>query len=408
MNPEIQAVAGGAGAPRGFVCAGTAAGIKAGGDPDLAVVFSQHRETSAAGSFTTNRFCAAPVLLSRERAERGKLRAAVINSGAANAGTGREGMADAIRMGDLAGAALGVDPSEVAVCSTGTIGRRLPMGAIERGIRELGTLIEAGGNDQAARAIMTTDTRPKEAAVEFRVGSGRVRVGGMAKGAGMIEPRMTVIGARHATMLAFITTDARVEPGDLRLAWRGCLERSFNRITVDGDTSTNDTVLVFANGASGIHLSPDRAGWSHFLAALETVAHDLARMIAGDGEGATKLVRFDITGANSPGEALSAARSVADSLLLKCALFGEHPNWGRILAALGYSEAKFDPAQVKVDLNGLTVVKDGMLAGADPGQVSRALARRELNFVISLGPGRFSDYYETCDISPEYVEINKA
>ncbi|HPQ66618.1 MAG TPA: bifunctional glutamate N-acetyltransferase/amino-acid acetyltransferase ArgJ, partial [bacterium] len=394
-------------AARKFVAAGISCGIKSEDVLDLALLVSL-RPASAAGAYTTNSAAAAPVRLCRERLADGALQAVVVNSGAANACTGREGDRDARSMAAAAARCLGLPETSVTACSTGTIGRRLPLDRILPGVEVLAGIVASGGNDRAAQAIMTTDTVPKEAAVEFELEGKTVRVGGMAKGAGMIHPRLRVgEPSPHATMLSFISTDAGISAGALRRALAGSLEQSFNRVTVDGDTSTNDTVIVMANGACGAGVEEGTPGWELFRRALDAVTHELARAIAADGEGATKLVRFDVTGAAGPDEARTVAAAVANSLLLKCALFGESPNWGRVLAAIGYSGTGVEPETVSVRLDGIEVVAGGLLTGTDPDAVAKALSAGRLDIVIDLGRGKDRDFYYTCDISHEYVGINR-
>ncbi|MGH2769588.1 MAG: bifunctional glutamate N-acetyltransferase/amino-acid acetyltransferase ArgJ, partial [Actinomycetota bacterium] len=332
--------------PHGFRAAGVAAGIKGSGELDLALIVSEEEATAAAGVFTTNRSTAAPVQVSRARLAGGRARGVVINSGCANAMTGPRGVADAELMAASAAAAVGVGSEEMLVCSTGLIGAYLPMEAVLRGIEEAaGRLGE--GDEAAARAIMTTDTRPKRAALVHPDGWS---VGGIAKGAGMMAPRM-------ATMLAVITTDARLSAADLDAALREATEGTFNSITVDGDTSTNDTVLVFANGRCGVAPSLDAFG-----EALHAVCAALAKAIVSDGEGATKLVRVRISGGISAEQAKLAARAVAESLLVKTALYGADANWGRVAAAIGRSgaEAAFD--RLSISMGGVGILLEGIPA----------------------------------------------
>ena len=392
--------------PLGFRVAGIASGIKATGKPDMAMIFSE-ADATAAGAFTTNRVAAAPVWLGKKVMAGGSCRAIVVNSGCANACTGSQGEADAIRMADLTARALGINPGLVAVCSTGRIGKFLPMEKIEEGIAGLAEIIRSGGNDSAAEAIMTTDTHPKQAAVEFEIAGRVVRIWGITKGAGMIYPRMSVNGIPHATMLAFLATDLGVDAGLLRSALSRSLSQSFNRITVDGDTSTNDTVILMANGESKSRIESGTEEVQVFQEALDSVTGELARMIAADGEGATRLIKIDVRSASSREDARLAAAAVANSLLFKCALYGETPNWGRLLAALGYSGAEIDAEKITVSLGGIEIIRNGLLAEAAPADVSEKLTAESLVFLIDLGVGDGCDFYYTCDISPEYVEINK-
>ncbi len=391
---------GGVSFPRGFLSAGVSCGLKAGGKKDLALLLAAER-SSLAAAFTTNRVRAAPVELSRAVAGKGFCRAVVVNSGAANAATGSRGMRDAREMTALAAAALGVPPSETAVCSTGRIGTFLPMDKIRGGIEKAAAAIERGGNRFAASAIMTTDTRPKEVALES---SGlKVRIGGMAKGAGMIFPALKT----QATMLAFITTDAVVAPAALKRILAAAVEETFNRISVDGDTSTNDTVMLLASGASGVRFSSAGTRFRQLREGVTAACRELAKMIASDGEGATRFVEIAVRGAISDSQARRAAAAVANSNLVKCALYGASPNWGRILAALGYSGAAVAPARIAVRLGGIVVVRKGMLADAPAVAVKALLKKKNLLLEISLGLGKGSCRYYTCDFSPAYVELNK-
>jgi glutamate N-acetyltransferase / amino-acid N-acetyltransferase len=392
--------------PAGFRAAGFAGGIKADGEKDMAMIFSE-ADATAAGAFTTNRVAAAPVWLGKKVMVGGSCRAIVVNSGCANACTGPQGEADAIRMADLTALALGINPGLVAVCSTGRIGKFLPMEKIEEGIAGLAEIIRSGGNDSAAEAIMTTDTHPKQSAVEFEIDGRVCRIWGITKGAGMIYPRMSVNGMPHATMLAFLLTDLGVDAELLRSALSRSLSRSFNRITVDGDTSTNDTVILMANGESKSRIETGTEEVQVFQDALDFVTGELARMITADGEGATRLIKIEVRSASSREDARLAAAAVANSLLFKCALYGESPNWGRLLAALGYSGALIEEKKIEVSLNGIKIVENGLLTAADAELIATNLREDELNFVIELGLGEESDFYYTCDISSEYVEINK-
>jgi len=392
--------------PLGFKAAGIASGIKKTGQPDMAMIFSE-ADTTAAGAFTTNRVAAAPVWLGKKVMAGGSCRAIIVNSGCANACTGPQGEADAIRMADVTAQALGINPGLVAVCSTGRIGKFLPMEKIDEGIAGLAEIIRSGGNDSAAEAIMTTDTHPKQSAVEFEIDGRVCRIWGITKGAGMIYPRMLVNDIPHATMLAFLATDLGVDAELLRSALSRSLSRSFNRITVDGDTSTNDTVILMANGESKARLKPGTEEVQVFQEALDRVTGELARMIAADGEGATRLIRIEVRAASSREDARRAAAAVANSLLFKCALFGESPNWGRLLAALGYSGVEIDTEKITVSLGGIEIIRNGLLASADTWKVAEKLKSGSLEFLIDLGLGTGRDFYYTCDISPDYVEINK-
>lgn len=377
-------------AAQGFRAAGVACGIKRSGGLDLAVILSD-RPASAAGVFTTNACAAAPVVVSRLRVAGGEARGVVVNSGCANAATGARGIADAESMAEEAARLAGVDPQEMLVSSTGRIGSHLPMDKVRAGIRE--AVAQLKEDDEAATgAIMTTDTRPKRAAVAHPDGWS---LGGIAKGAGMIAPRM-------ATMLAFLATDAQVGAGVLQGALAEVVERTFNAVTVDGDTSTNDTVLLFANGASSLPV--ERAA---LVAALDAVCGPLAEAIVADGEGATKVVRVRILGATDEAEAKRAARAVAESLLVKTALYGEDPNWGRVAAALGKAAALPDFERLAVSIGGVTLLEKGAPAGTEAVARARAAMREsEIEIVCDLGSGTAAAGMLTTDLTPEYVRLN--
>jgi glutamate N-acetyltransferase/amino-acid N-acetyltransferase len=384
-------------APQGFRAAGVAAGIKPSGNPDVTLIVSD-RPANAACLFTTNRVVAAPVTVSREHVQDGRARAIAINAGNANACTGEEGLRNARRMAEVAGEALGCEPQEVIVCSTGVIGRMLPMDRLEAGLRRAASELVADGAP-AARAIMTTDTRPKEIAVEIPVGEGTIRIGGICKGSGMIAPNM-------ATMLAFITTDAEVWPEVLQAAVRSAAERTFNCVTVDGDTSTNDTLAILANGASGVRVAPGSPAHQAFCDGLLQVCTHLARELARDGEGATKLVEIEVRSAHSVGEARQVALSIGNSPLVKTALFGNDPNWGRILCAAGYSGVDVDPNRLTLDLCGIPLVRSGTPVPFEEAVVSQAMRVPEIAIELDLGQGEAGATVWTCDFSYDYVRIN--
>jgi glutamate N-acetyltransferase / amino-acid N-acetyltransferase len=392
--------------PRGFIAAGGACGVKKTGGPDLALLYSES-EAAIAAAFTTNRVAAAPVKLSREVASSGRCRAVIANSGCANAATGKRGMEDARKMAERTAAALDLDPALVAVASTGRIGRFLPIEKIERGIEELAAVVREGGNDLTPTAIMTTDTRPKEIAYQFEIEGKPVRIWGTAKGAGMIYPKMRVAGPPHATMFCFLLTDLEAEADFLRAALASALEQSFNRITVDADTSTNDTVILLANGSSGAKVEAGTAGSAVFREALDRATRELAWMIVADGEGAGKFVAIEVTGAATDDDARRAAAAVANSPLFKCALYGETPNWGRLLAALGYSGAELEEDRIAVWAGDLQVVRSGLLVELEPGRAEEELRREKISLKVDLGLGEGRGVYYTCDFTPEYVEINK-
>jgi len=384
---------------RGFRAAAVAAGIKP-GRLDLAIIAAD-RACTAAGVLTTNRAQAAPVVVSREHLAGGVARAVVVNAGCANAATGERGIADARQMAARVGDALGCPASQVVVASTGVIGVHLPMDRVSAGIaRAVETLHEEGGAD-AARAILTTDTRPKECAIEFALEGGRATVGGMAKGAGMIAPRM-------ATMLAFFTTDAAVDRVLLERALTEAVDASFNRITVDGDTSTNDMAVFLASGASG--LAPVRAvgkSFDAFRAALAECAGRLAQMMVRDGEGVTRVAEIRVEGARTRGEADRVARTVAESLLVKTAIHGGDPNWGRILAAAGRSGVEVEIGRVDIFLGEVWVCEGGCAREYDEAEAREAMVGADpLRIRIRLNSGGASGWVWTSDLSKAYVDIN--
>lgn len=381
---------GGVCAARGFVAAGVKAGIKKSGSLDLALILSQ-TEAACAGVFTTNTAAAAPVVVSRERAKSGKARGVVVNSGCANAMTGERGVQDALQMASVAAHAAGVDEEQMLVCSTGHIGMYLPMDKLARGIKRAASLLGPADED-VMRAIMTTDTRPKRVAMIHRDGW---TIGGITKGAGMIAPQM-------ATTLGFITTDAAVEAAALQDALSEVIEVTFNAITIDGDTSTNDTVLAFANGASG--LRPDARP---FAEVLHAVSASLAEQIVADGEGSTKMVRVRVRGAADSAQAFSAARTVAESLLVKTMVYGGDANWGRVAAALGRSSATVNFAKLSISIGGAVVLNEGIPAPeAILAQARTEMQSDEIAIVCDLFAGSASAEMLTTDLTPRYVELN--
>jgi glutamate N-acetyltransferase/amino-acid N-acetyltransferase len=385
-------------APLGFRAAAVASGIKAEG-LDLALV-SADWGCSAAAVFTTNRAVAAPVLVSREHVRGGQARAVVVNAGCANAATGEEGMADAREMTALTARALGCREREVLVASTGVIGVRLPMEKVRAGIAAAASRLQAEGGAEAARAILTTDTRPKEALVEFPLGGETARVGAMAKGAGMIAPNM-------ATLLAFFTTDAAVDPRLLQRALREAVGASLNRITVDGDTSTNDTALVLASGALPTRaIMEEGREYDAFRAALGEAARVIAGLVVRDGEGATRVAEVRVEGAPSEADADRVARTVAESPLVKTALHGGDPNWGRILAAVGRSGIEVDMGRVDIRLGDVWVAEGGRARAYDEAVAHRAMLEDPVRIRVHLNTGRASGWMWTTDFSHGYVDIN--
>lgn len=390
-------IKGGITAPQGYLAAGVAAGIKRRG-LDLAVLFSS-RPASGAAVFTLNLVQAAPVLLSKKhlKASKGKIRAVVINSGCANACTGERGMRDALVCVRRVASQLAIDPKEVLVASTGVIGAPLPIHNLLRGASAAVSALSSHGGDAAARAIMTTDTCQKTCAIETRMGGKPVRIGGMAKGSGMIHPNL-------ATMLSVISTDAQIPAAQLDRIFRRVVERTFNCLTVDGDTSTNDMVLVIANGASGIKI--DRSLEAGFEAGLERVCQELAKSIARDGEGASKFIEITVGGARTFEDARRVAKNIAQSPLVKTAICGEELNWGRILCAAGYSGVTFDPEAVTLKICRIPVFRRGAPVQSSKAEAERALKGDSIYIDLSLGEGNCSACVWTCDLTHGYIDIN--
>ncbi len=399
MTPTFTTLPGGVTAPKGFRAAGLHCGIKASGKPDLALITSDTL-AAAAGVFTTNLAQAAPVLISMEHlaTSGGRARAVVTNSGCANACTGPQGMADAREMTALAAAALGVAEEDVLVASTGVIGVNLKMAALRGGIPKAAAALSATGGGDAAQGIMTTDPFPKSTAVEVVTGAGTFRVGGMAKGSGMIEPRM-------ATMLGYLTADAAVEPARLRRVLVEACRFTFNAITVDGEPSTNDCVFALANGASGVTI--DDTLEAALFEGFRAVAKELALGIVRGGEGATKLVAITTTGAASDADAWTAARAIANSLLVKTAIHGADPNWGRLIAASGRSGAHFVLEGARVRIGDLVMFEGGRPFDERAPQAAAYLQGTDLAIEVDLGTGgTHTATVWTCDLSKMYVQIN--
>ena len=424
---QFKVVKGSVVAPQGFLAAGVFCDIKRLGTgkgshkpnkPDLALVVSEAAAT-VAGTFTTNQVCAAPVKLCIDRVKRGAARAVAINSGNANACTGERGLRDAAEMARIAAAALKVSPADVLVASTGRIGVAMPMENVRRGILKAAERLDSSAESAAlaVQSIMTSDTRPKHIAVEFKVGATTVRIGGMCKGAGMIQPGMSQTGARpalHATMLCFLTTDAAVEAKTLQAALNRAVARSFNRITVDGDMSTNDTVLVLANGRAGNPPITSRSrGLPVFQEALDHVTLELAKKIVLDGEGVSRFVTVRVGGARTFAEADSAVRAVANSALVKTSWCGGDPNWGRILCALGYSAAQIVESKLDVgySLPGSRRIRYSLRGGRPTSVSFKELCRIttapafDLHINLNLGGGAALMY--AADLTESYVDFNK-
>lgn len=389
---------GGVTAARGFRAGAAQAGIKEGSARlDLAVVVADG-PCVAAGTFTRCQVVAAPVIVSRERLASGRAQGIILNSGNANACTGQPGLAAARKMADLASARVGVDPSLMLVASTGVIGVPLPMERIRSAVQHLQPTVDGGA--EAARAILTTDLVPKEFAVRAEIGGRRVTIGGMAKGSGMIHPNM-------ATMLAVVATDAPLDGAYARQALHRATDRSFNQISVDGDTSTNDTLVLFANGAAGgdtIREGTREA--SAFSEALDLVCIQLARMVARDGEGATRLIEVVVRAAPSPADARAVARAIVSSNLVKAAVYGCDPNWGRIMMAIGNAGVAIDPGLVHVSIGEHQVAEAGAAIPFDAEKVRDAMAREEVRIGVDLHQGPGEGCAWGCDLTEGYVKIN--
>ena len=376
-------------APLGFRASGVAAGLKSSGSADVALVVNDGPQHAAAGVFTRNRVKAAPVLWSQQVLKAGVVRAVALNSGGANACTGPDGFLDTHRTAEHVADLLGIGAGDVAVCSTGLIGQRLPLDRLFAGLGEAAGALSVEGGDAAARAIMTTDSVPKSAIAH---GAG-FTVGGIAKGAGMLAPSL-------ATMLVVVTTDAVADAATLDAALRAATRVTFDRVDSDGCTSTNDTVLLLASGASG-HTPP----YAELVEAVTDVCASLARQLVADAEGASKDVRIDVVNAASEDDAVSAGRAVSRANLVKCAIHGEDPNWGRILAELGMTDARFEPDAVDVAINGVWVCRDGA-TGEDRTLVD--MSGREVVITIDLRAGDASATIWTNDLTAAYVHENSA
>ena len=384
---------------KGFLSSGIHAGLKPGREKDMALLVSTC-PADAAGAFTTNQVKAGPVRVSQEHLKNGKVRAIIINSGNANACTGVRGIADAKRMTVATAVALRCKAQEVLVCSTGRIGVPLPIRKVLRGIRNCARILKPGRGSVAARAIMTSDTVRKEGAVRLSLGGRRVVIGAMAKGSGMIHPNM-------ATMLCVVTTDAAVDRATLARVTSEAVEQSFNRISVDGDMSTNDTVLVLANGAAGNRpLKSYDADMGKFAAALKMVMLEMAKKIVGDGEGMTRVIELAVTGAATEADAKKMAEAVVRSALVKTSWHGGDPNWGRIMGAIGASGARMREELVDIHYDGVAAVRGGVAAATPMGRL-RAVARRaRVSIQVNLNLGKGCYAMLTTDLSEKYVRIN--
>lgn len=390
---------GGVVAPLGFLASGVHAGLKSAEKRDLALVVAE-KPVPAAAVFTTNLVAAAPVVVSRRHIARGVARAVVINAGNANACTGAQGEADAIATARGLATELGCEPGEVVVSSTGVIGVPLPVEKLLASLPDAVEALDSRSGDEAAAAIMTTDTFPKQTAVSLEVAGRRATVGGMAKGSGMIAPNM-------ATMLSVITTDAPLTTTACDAVLRHAVNVTFNRVTVDMDTSTNDMCVLMASGAAGGEpIEPGSDDFAAVQEAVHVVAEELAKMIARDGEGATKLVTVTVKGAASLQDAEKAAFAIANSPLVKTALFGNDANWGRVAGALGRSGAQVDPSAFDIDFAGIAVCRGGAATGFDEDQALAALKQPEVEILVDLHLGDDQATVWTCDLTYEYVRIN--
>jgi glutamate N-acetyltransferase/amino-acid N-acetyltransferase len=401
MESTFFEIGGGVTAPRGFRAAAVRCGIKEGDSEkcDLGLIISDYPAVAAA-TFTSNKIKAAPVRVSAAHLRAGDTRAIIANSGNANACTGIAGIQNAKKMAQAVARQMGLKDRQVLVCSTGRIGRHLPIEKIEEAMPDLVAGLSANGSEDAARAIMTSDTFHKEIAVELPLHGKSVRIGGIAKGAGMINPNM-------ATMLCLLTTDAPISKRDLQKITSDSVEQSFNCITIDGDMSTNDTAICLANGQAGIApIEQDKEEYGRFTDGLNFVTRQLARMIVEDGEGVTKFVEVHVKGAATYQDARKAAEAVANSMLVKCAWFGEDPNWGRIMGAVGYSSAKVREEMIDIFFNGAIAVQHGMASSTPQETLTEVLRNKKFTVTIDLHLGSAEYKVFTTDLTPEYVKFN--
>lgn len=385
--------------PQGFTAAGVRAGIKKSGNLDVAVIYTE-KKAAVAGVFTKNQVAAAPIHVSKIVAGTGTAHAIVANAGCANACTGEQGLRDAERMAEIAAQELNCKSDDVIVASTGVIGVNIPMDKMEAGIKNAVKNLSREGSVNAGNAIITTDTYSKCCATEVEIGGKQIRFGAIAKGSGMIQPDM-------ATMLCFITTDADIEQKLLQEALSEIVEVSFNMISVDGDMSTNDMVTVLANGAAGnSKISAKDDDYKKFYATLEKICRELSKKIAADGEGATKFLTINVNGAENFADAKQVGMSVAKSPLVKTAFFGEDPNWGRVICAVGYSNVKINPGSTVVKFGGIPVYAHGVGAKYNDSELKKIMAAHDIVIDIDLGIGESSATVWSCDFSYEYVKIN--
>ncbi len=384
---------------KGFKAAGVKAGIKKSGNLDVAVIYTE-KEAAIAGTFTQNKVAAAPVYVSKETVATGTAHAIVANAGCANACTGQQGLDDAHKMAQITADALGVKADDVIVGSTGVIGVTLPMDKMEAGIKDAVANLSEDGSSNAGNAIITTDTHSKAVTSTFTIAGKEVHMGAIAKGSGMIRPNM-------ATMLCYITTDVAIDQKLLQKALSACVEKSFNMISVDGDMSTNDTVVVLANGAAGNEkITYEDDDYHVFFENLMDLCVEIAKEIAADGEGASKFLTINVKGAKSFADAKLVGMTVANSPLVKTAFFGEDPNWGRVICAVGYSGADMVPESTVVKFGGITIFANGTGAQFDEKALAKVMKATDIVIDIELNMGDFDATVWTCDLSYEYVKIN--
>ncbi len=385
--------------PQGFQAAGVKAGIKKSGNLDVAVIYTE-QEAAVAGTFTQNAVASAPVRASKKVVATGMVHAITANAGCANACTGEQGEKDAAAMQDITATALGCKADDVVVASTGVIGVNLPMDKMEDGIKQAVKELSTEGSENAGKAIITTDTYSKSCATEITLGGKEVRFGAIAKGSGMIQPNM-------ATMLCFITTDAAIDSKLLQKALSEIVEVSFNMISIDGDMSTNDMVIVLANGAAGnVKITEENEDYKLFKATLQNICQELSKKIAADGEGATKFLTISVTGARNFAEAKTIGMSVAKSPLVKTAFFGEDPNWGRVICAVGYAGVPMDPNKTVVKFGDIPVYANGVGADYDEAELRKVMEAHDIVIGIDMGEGDAKADIWSCDFSYEYVKIN--
>lgn len=398
-------VKGGVTTAGGFVANGIASGIKKSGRPDLAVLYSEVPAV-AAGSFTTNRFQASPVKISKEHLKNKLHQAIIVNSGNANCANGKAGDKDAYLMASLVASASGINEKEVLVASTGIIGKPLPIEKIKDNVAGLVGGLSASGGRAFSEAILTTDTKQKELAVKLKLGASTVTIGASCKGVGMIYPNMKA--ERHATMLAFITTDAAISKVMLEASLGEAMDSSFNMVSVDGDMSTNDSCFILANGFAGNkRIDSKKRYYNDFTGALKFLTTELAKMLVRDGEGATKFIEIEAVGAKNADDARRVARKISTSSLLKCCAYGEDPNWGRVAAAAGASGVEFDAGKVDIYLGGIKVLLDGSsIKDYDRNKLKKSFEARDIKIKIDLKSGRYKATSWTCDFSKDYVQIN--